>query len=220
LAAKGTFVSIDWGALIGRLLVMTSRDIGQQHRSQGPPGVPFLRRGMSATTAAMNAWRSMVEDSRGRQERDQLRPGSRHEGDGNWLDAIGPEECWRLLAPRRLGRIGFTAHSGHPVILPVNYVVHDGTIVIHSGRGPKLEAARRRDLVAFEVDEIDRETHTGWSVVATGRARWVHDPRELDALATIDLTCWAAGPRDEVIVIKPLHIAGRRLSTPRADLFG
>jgi len=198
---------------------MSNHYVGQQHRDRVPPGVPFLRRGVTATTAAMNAWRSMVEDSRGREQRDELHPGSHPGGAGNWLDAIGPEECWRLLAPRRVGRIGFTAHSGHPVILPVNYVVHDGTIVIHTGRGPKLEAARRRDLVAFEVDEIDRETQTGWSVSLTGRARWVRDSRELLALAKADLTPWAAGPRDEVIVIKPINIAGRRLSTPRTALY-
>jgi nitroimidazol reductase NimA-like FMN-containing flavoprotein (pyridoxamine 5'-phosphate oxidase superfamily) len=158
----------------------------------------------------------MVETGRGREARAGVAPGRRHEGPGQWLDAIAPEECWQLLAPRRLGRIGFTAHSGRPVILPVNYCVSDHKIVIRSARGPKLEAAGRGDLVAFEVDELDVVARTGWSVSITGRARWVRDPRELARLAKVDVEPWVAGDRDEVIVINPMHVAGRRLAAPTA----
>ena len=37
--------------------------------------------------------------------------------------------------------------------------------------GPKLKAAERGDAVALEVEDIDEEQHTGWSVVVVGRAR-------------------------------------------------
>jgi len=195
------------------LAAVTKPDLAVRRALDAP--ARLIRGGRSASNAATNAWQSLVEATRGRAGRDQLAPGRHPEGPGNWLDPINPEESWRLLAPRRFGRLGFTAHSGAQVILPVNYVVHDRTIVIRSGRGPKLDAAHRGDQVAFEVDEIDLDAHTGWSVSVTGRARWVRDANELATLVGIDLTAWAAGPRDELIVIEPSHVGGRRLTPPR-----
>lgn len=176
-----------------------------------PEHIPLMRHGLAASRAAMNAWQGMVDDARGRAERERLAPGRRGGGPGNWLDAIDSADAWELLRSHHLGRLAFSAHSGRPVILPVNYAVHDQHIVIRTGRGPKLEAARRGELVAFEVDEIDMEAHTGWSVTLTGKARWVRDPSTLAQLGAIDLNVWAGGSRDETIVIEPLHIGGRRL---------
>lgn len=175
--------------------------------------IPLVRRGISASTAVMNAWQGAVDDARSRADRDRLAPGRHPDGPGNWLEDVGSEECWALLASQRLGRIGFSAHSGRPVILPVNYAVANQQILIRTGRGPKLEAARRRDLVAFEVDQIDVATQVGWSVTLTGRARWVREPAVLARLGAVDFAVWAAGPRDELIAIEPLHVGGRRLVT-------
>jgi len=161
----------------------------------------------------MNAWLGTVDDAHSRAERDRLAPGRNPDGPGNGLRELGGEECWALLASQRFGRIGFSAHSGRPVILPVNYAVTDHQILIRTGRGPKLEAARRQDLVAFEVDEIDVDGQVGWSVTLTGRAHWVREPATLARLGAVDFAVWAAGPRNELIVIEPLHIGGRRLVT-------
>lgn len=191
---------------------MTYADVVLTHALATP--VRMLRKGLAASAAVTNAWQSVVEAGRGRAERDRLAPSVVHDGPSSWLEAIEPDECWRLLAEGRLGRIGFTAHSGRPVILPVNYTLDDRTILIRSGGGPKLEAARRGDLVAFEVDEIDAEAHTGWSVSVTGRARWVSDPHELARLETSEWETWAAGPRDHVIAVEPLHVGGRWLREP------
>lgn len=172
--------------------------------------VRLLRKGLTAPVAAANAWQAMVDSSRDRAERQRLTPGHT-DGPGNWLEAIEPAECWRLLSDRRLGRIGFTAHSGRPVIVPVNYTVADQRIVVRSGRGPKLDAAGRGDLVAFEVDDIDLQTQTGWSVAITGRAEWLREPREIAKLAPVDRAPWAAGPRSHLVVIHAMHVGGRRL---------
>jgi hypothetical protein len=40
-------------------------------------------------------------------------------GSAGDLERLSQAECHRLLAPRRLGRIAFTAASG-PMVLPVN----------------------------------------------------------------------------------------------------
>jgi hypothetical protein len=68
--------------------------------------------------------------------------------------------------------------------------------------------------VAFEVDEIDLEDHTGWSVSLSGRARWIREPSELAGLRLPPAPPWAAGPRDEVIVIEAAHIGGRQMRAP------
>jgi hypothetical protein len=98
----------------------------------------------------------------------------------------------------------------------VNFSVVDRRVLIRSGRGPKLEAARRGDLVAFEADRIDLERHTGWSVTLSGRARWAREASERAALEAKLPAAWVAGPRDELIVIDPLHIGGRRIDLPRS----
>lgn len=175
--------------------------------------VPLLRYGLAASSAAMNAWQSMVDAGDGRAQRDSLTPGRQPAGPGNWLEEIESADCWKLLAGTCLGRIGFTAHGGRPVILPVNYAVADRTILIRTGRGPKLAAAERNDLVAFEVDDIDLVARTGWSVSVTGRGRRIDDPSERARLAPC-LVPWAAGPRGELVVITPMHVGGRRLVNP------
>jgi uncharacterized protein len=93
----------------------------------------------------------------------------------------------------------------------VNYVSRpDGTIVFRSGPGPKLSAADRRDVVAFQVDDIDESGQAGWSVLITGRARRLS---EVEAGCLQELpTPWASGPRRHAVLIEPSRIEGRRLS--------
>lgn len=165
----------------------------------------------AASSALTNAREAMADDARVRAERERLAPGRNVEGPGNRLDAIGIDDCWCFLSSAALGRIGFAAHSGHPVILPVNYSIIERQILIRTGRGPKLEAAKRGDLVAFEVDQIDAE-HTGWSVLVTGRARWVREQAEVTALKVRQPASWAAGPRNDLILIDPVNVAGRYIT--------
>ena len=83
-------------------------------------------------------------------------------------------------------------------------------MLIRSGAGPKLQAAERRELVAFEVDELDDDSHSGWSVVVHGRAERVTEPDGADS-AELPLP-WAAGPRVHTIRITPRRVTGRRIS--------
>ena len=146
-----------------------------------------------------------------RRRRDHLAPGARPDGPGQWLEPMTESECWDLLAEQPFGRLAYTAHSGVPVIVPVNFaVIQAGVIAIWSGRGPKLAAAQRRDMVALEIDSIDVERRTGWSVVTSGRAR-LAEPSELRLALASGLRPWAAGPREDVIVVDVAHVAGRRL---------
>ncbi|MDQ1632694.1 MAG: uncharacterized protein QOJ32_1688 [Frankiaceae bacterium] len=131
------------------------------------------------------------------------------------LVALTSSECRRLLATRRLGRLAFVNRAEQPLILPVNYSMDGGDVLIATGPGPKLQAAIRRDVVAFEVDEIDEETGRGWSVVASGRV--TREPRANGNLREGDRTGphpWAPGPRLDVIRVSPSRLTGRWLTGP------
>jgi hypothetical protein len=121
---------------------------------------------------------------------------------------LTPAACVELLATKRTGRLAYIARAGLPDIVPVNYVLDGGAVLIRSGPGPKLQAAERREHVAFEVDEIDEQTHTGWSVVVSGLAQrltWE------DALRRGAPEPWATGTRRHTILIRPQRIEGRQL---------
>jgi nitroimidazol reductase NimA-like FMN-containing flavoprotein (pyridoxamine 5'-phosphate oxidase superfamily) len=98
-----------------------------------------------------------------------------------------------------------------PVILPVNYVARGHEIVFRTSPGSKLDAASRHNVVAFEVDSIDPVYHEGWSVLATGRAEEITDPRELAEAAALPLQPWAPWVEHRFVKITAELISGRRL---------
>src|SRR5687768_11832620 len=83
------------------------------------------------------------------------------------LGWIHQEECERLLAEDVVGRLAVVV-GDTPIIFPVNYVLDGHDIIFRTDAGTKLEFGPRAPA-SFEVDSIDRATHSGWSVVATGR---------------------------------------------------
>ena len=130
------------------------------------------------------------------------------------LTHLTAEQSWDLLARHRVGRLAYVARAGVLDLCPVNYVLHDGRLLLASGPGPKLQAAERGELVAFEVDDIDEADRTGSSVVVVAAAS------RLDEIAVRRLRihgaelpeAWASGPRRSVISLRPVRITGRRLS--------
>lgn len=138
-------------------------------------------------------------------DRRQLQQESVDPGD---LQRLSVGACLELLGGRSTGRLAYVARSGVPDIVPVNYVLRDGAVLVRSGPGPKLQAAERRERVAFEVDEIDEDTHTGWSVVVTGRAERL----SFVTADALDLpTPWVNGPRRHTLRIQLHHVEGRQL---------
>ncbi|HMA46695.1 MAG TPA: pyridoxamine 5'-phosphate oxidase family protein [Frankiaceae bacterium] len=130
------------------------------------------------------------------------------------LRALTAAQCLDLLATQQVGRVAFVANEAHPTILPVNYVLDGDRIVIRSGPGPKLDAADRGDVVAFEVDQLDPAGRTGWSVVAVGAARRLRTVGEQARAAALPLRPWAPGPRSYFIQITPGRLTGRLLAAP------
>jgi nitroimidazol reductase NimA-like FMN-containing flavoprotein (pyridoxamine 5'-phosphate oxidase superfamily) len=133
------------------------------------------------------------------------------------LDLLSEAECYTLLATESVGRVGVTV-GALPVILPVNYATVGRDVVFRTSPGTKLRAALDHAVVAFEVDVLDYERRTGWSVLVVGRAREVVDPAELEALEALDLEPWAGdAPRDRWVRVQAEFVSGRRISNGRDD---
>jgi len=129
------------------------------------------------------------------------------------LRRLSRAECLDLLGSRQVGRLAYVARAGVPDIVPVNYAVDGEDVLIRSGPGPKLQAAERRELVAFEVDDIDEEGRTGWSVVVVGRAHKLTSAEQGSHVARGAVPQpWASGTRRHEIRISPKRIDGRRLT--------
>ena len=131
-------------------------------------------------------------------------------GSAGHLERLSPAECHRLLAPRGIGRVAFTTASGL-MVLPVNYAVTGGGIVIRTGAG-SLIAGHGDGPVSFEADHFDLELGQGWSVLVRGDAHRVLQPGELRRLREdFDLRPWPSGEQDLFIRIVPAQLTGRRI---------
>ena len=129
------------------------------------------------------------------------------------LELLDEEECRRLLASCRLGRVAVNM-AALPGIFPVNYVVDDDHIVFQTGTGTKLEAATRQAVVAFQCDQVDPIEHKGWSVMVIGKAEVVTDRAETERLGRLPLTPWAGGERTSIVRIPIEFVSGRRIVHP------
>lgn len=126
------------------------------------------------------------------------------------VEELDRAECLRLLRKSSLGRLVFTINA-LPAVQPVNYVLDDESIVIRTESTSKLAAAGRRDIVAFEVDDIDDVLGTGWSVAVTGQARAITEPGEIERVSKLPLHSWALDERGRYVRISCELVTGRRL---------
>jgi nitroimidazol reductase NimA-like FMN-containing flavoprotein (pyridoxamine 5'-phosphate oxidase superfamily) len=138
---------------------------------------------------------------------------------GHSLDHAGLETlsfalCLRLLASVPVGRVGFVA-DGEVQVLPVNHVLDGQDVVFRTTHGSKLSAAEGEKPITFEVDDYDERTHSGWSVVVTGRSEPVDEDAEVDRLDRAAPRPWVSTvERPFWIRIRPTSVTGRR--TPQA----
>lgn len=133
------------------------------------------------------------------------------------FQAMSREECEQLLAEHHAGRVAWTAGDG-PMVLPVSYQVYAGEVSFRTSPYGALSSLIQPTNVAFEIDDIDTEAGTGWSVLVRGRAKAVRSPSVLSALWRLDgVVPWATGTRNVFIGIELHSISGRRVKAPFAD---
>jgi len=132
----------------------------------------------------------------------------------NYVD-LTPDECQTLLESRDIGRIGWNAGHG-PQIFPVSYACVADLIVFRTSPFGVLSELVRPTQVVFEVDDLDPARHTGWSLIAHGRAQAVASPALLTHLWTVDgAEPWAGGVLNVFIVITVERLTGRSFGSQR-----
>jgi nitroimidazol reductase NimA-like FMN-containing flavoprotein (pyridoxamine 5'-phosphate oxidase superfamily) len=125
------------------------------------------------------------------------------------LVALSDAECMELLAGHTVGRFAYIDDEG-PAVTPVNYALAGGAVLVATSPHTDIARHARSGAVAFEVDDIDLEQHTGWSVLVRGRTR-VIEHGDLPAAHTARPAPWVEGGRTLYLRIDPTSISGRRL---------
>ena len=134
--------------------------------------------------------------------------------DRNGFEVPTREECLELIRHRPLGRLAI--HTGAlPAIVPVNFVLTDFGVVLRTAPGTKLDQAVRNAVVAFEVDDYDVLTHTGWSVNIVGIACELRDPAQVALAEHLPLAQWGPGERTHFVCIGLDVVSGRRIAHQR-----
>jgi nitroimidazol reductase NimA-like FMN-containing flavoprotein (pyridoxamine 5'-phosphate oxidase superfamily) len=134
-------------------------------------------------------------------------------------------ECRRLISPGGIGRIAFTGRYG-PTVLPVNYKLHEGTIVFRTTEDSPTDEDLRTGIanaeykVAFEIDDFSMTAREGWSVLIQGALHHVESEAERASVQESGVQPWASGPRDLYLQVIPSRITGRRISRKPAAASG
>ena len=123
---------------------------------------------------------------------------------------LSPTECRLLLCSKRVGRVVFTDRA-LPSALPVNYLVADGGVVFRTDPHGLLAAmlvGAGDAVLGFEVDEVDENLESGWSVLVVGLAARVpeHSAQAFDGAR---LRSWGSPDGDSFIRIPLDRMTGR-----------
>lgn len=127
---------------------------------------------------------------------------------------LGRDECLRLLSASTVGRVVVVRQAESvPVIRPVNYAFDDASqsVVFRCVRGTKFATLTRASRAWFEIDDIDADRQTGWSVIVAGVTEWVTRPAEVRRLETLGVDTWIAGHDAEWVRIRTRVVSGRRV---------
>jgi uncharacterized protein len=125
---------------------------------------------------------------------------------------LSPDTCFELLATARVGRLVYHDDRG-ALAVPVNYAMAGHNVVFRVEDGAK-HAAMQEPLLAFEVDEIDPDRESGWSVLVRGVGNEVDRERIPDLVKAMEghfPAPWAAGIHNVWLQIEPQSVTGRRL---------
>ena len=127
------------------------------------------------------------------------------------LKVMDLEECRGLLSAGRFGRLGVVV-DGQPLILPVNYRFQGNTLVFRTNRRTKL-AAGDFSRVAFEVDGVDPDGRSGWSVLVQGRAYEITDSLDTNSerLRKVDVPSAVRDSTEPLFEIIADNISGRHV---------
>jgi nitroimidazol reductase NimA-like FMN-containing flavoprotein (pyridoxamine 5'-phosphate oxidase superfamily) len=131
-------------------------------------------------------------------------------------EQLSEAECLQLISPGGIGRLAYAGRYG-PTVLPVNYKLHEGTIVFRTAHDSPTDRDLRTGIqgaelkVAFEIDDINPAAREGWSVLIQGSAHHVESGTEHASVLEAGVEPWAGGTRELFLRIIPTRITGRRI---------
>jgi nitroimidazol reductase NimA-like FMN-containing flavoprotein (pyridoxamine 5'-phosphate oxidase superfamily) len=120
-------------------------------------------------------------------------------------------ECLELLAAHRFGRLALAA-GGTPMIFPVNYRMDGEALIFRSADGSKVDQGRGGPA-CFEIDAVDDETRSGWSVVVSGLLEEITtlQPSIYKRTVSTDVDPWAEGEKPHWLRLRAGNVTGRRV---------
>jgi hypothetical protein len=125
------------------------------------------------------------------------------------LKDLDEEECRELVSQHLVGRVAWCHPTDGPSVLPVNYRFDGRHIVFRTSPHTDLARHFSQGRAAFQIDEFDEYTQSGWSVMARGPAEvvpWDEVP-EPDQRPSP----WVAGNRNFYVRIAVERLTGRRV---------
>lgn len=128
------------------------------------------------------------------------------------MEKLSPDKCLELLALHRVGRIVYRDDEG-PIALPVNYALAGSDIVFRIEESAK-KAAMSQPGVGFEVDFVDRDMRSGWSVLVRGTAEEIpleQVPAALQIMPNGPPQPWATGVHNVWVRVVRRRFTGRQL---------
>jgi nitroimidazol reductase NimA-like FMN-containing flavoprotein (pyridoxamine 5'-phosphate oxidase superfamily) len=142
-------------------------------------------------------------------------PGNPGRADSKLLE-LSRDECLHLLATHEFGRLAVSMGEGPPVIRPVNYAFDDRSrsVVFRTAPGSKVHALLNSADAAFEIDGVDEDERTGWSVIIQGVSDVISDPVEVRRLDRLGLKPWTPGRKPRWVRIRARTVSGRQLVLP------
>ncbi len=127
---------------------------------------------------------------------------------------LSRHECFELLARQRVGRLVYSDSAG-PVAIPVNFTTAGESVVFRLEPGNSLLPISQ-PVIAFEVDHVDDEDGSGWSVLVRGAAREVSlddVPALLRTMGSGPPRPWAEGIHNVWVQLSAEIVTGRRLGS-------
>ena len=131
--------------------------------------------------------------------------------------ALSNPESWKLLENCQHGRLAVSV-ANEPDIFPINFVAHEGKLLMRTNPGTKLAELTINDKVAFEADGITSDE--AWSVVVKGTARVLESQTEIDAADKLPLQPWIPTRKYTYVEITPQEVHGRHFDLgPEPDRY-
>lgn len=127
------------------------------------------------------------------------------------LTVLPEATCLELLTAGVIGRVALCAPDG-PKLFPVNYAVHDSSVVFRTTAYSLLGSLAWQTRLAFEIDQMDYDSRTGWSVVASGPGSRIDPGPGLDEIVRQwNPEPWAGGTRPLYVRLRWDSLTGRRV---------